>query len=32
VLSVETISGMGVKGLKENGVEGKFNYDIFDTL
>jgi hypothetical protein len=29
MISVETISGMGVK---ENGRGGEFKYDIFDTL
>jgi hypothetical protein len=26
--SIETIPGMGEKGIKENDGEGEFNYDI----
>jgi hypothetical protein len=29
---IETISGIGVEGLKENDGGGKFNYDIFNIL
>jgi hypothetical protein len=29
---VETIPGMGEKGIKKNGREGEFKYDVFDTL
>jgi hypothetical protein len=29
---VETIPGMGVGRIKENGGVGEFNYDIFDIL
>jgi hypothetical protein len=33
-VNVETIPGMGVRGIKENGDSGggEINYDIFDTL
>jgi hypothetical protein len=29
---VETILGMGEKGMKENGGGGEFKYNIFDIL
>jgi hypothetical protein len=29
---VETIPGMGGRGIKENDGGGAFKYDIFDTL
>jgi hypothetical protein len=32
MISVETIPGMGEKGMKENGGGGEFKYDIFDIL
>jgi hypothetical protein len=32
MLSVETIPGMGRRGIKENGGGGKFNYDVFDIV
>jgi hypothetical protein len=32
MIPVETIPGMGGRRIKENGGEGEFNYDIFDTL
>jgi hypothetical protein len=31
MISVETVSGLGVREIKENIGEGKFKYDIFDT-
>jgi hypothetical protein len=30
--NVETIPGMGEGGIKENGGENKFKYNIFDML
>jgi hypothetical protein len=32
MIPVETISGMGRGGIKENGGGGEFKYNIFDTL
>jgi hypothetical protein len=32
MIPVETIPGMGGRGIKENKVRGEFKYDIFDTL
>jgi hypothetical protein len=32
IIPVETFPGMGGEGIKERGGEGKFNYDIFDTI
>jgi hypothetical protein len=32
MISVETIPGMGGGGMKGNGGEGEFKYDIFDIL
>jgi hypothetical protein len=29
--SVETIPGIGERRMKENGIGGEFNYNIFDT-
>jgi hypothetical protein len=31
-IPVETISGMGAKGIKESGRGAEFKYDIFDIL
>jgi hypothetical protein len=30
--TVVTIPGMGEEGMKENGGEGKFKYDVFNIL
>jgi hypothetical protein len=30
--AAETIPGMGVRGMKENGGGSEFKYDIFDIL
>jgi hypothetical protein len=30
--TVETVPGMGGKGIKKNGREVEFTYDIFDIL
>jgi hypothetical protein len=32
MIPVETISQMEGGGIKENGWEGEFKYEIFDTL
>jgi hypothetical protein len=32
IILVETIAGMGGGGTKESCGEGKFKYDIFNTL
>jgi hypothetical protein len=32
MIPVESIVGMGGKGIKESGKGGEFKYDIFDTL
>jgi hypothetical protein len=32
IISVETVPGMGGEGMRENGGEGDFKYDIFDIL
>jgi hypothetical protein len=32
IISVETISRMGVGGIKKSGGGCEFNYGIFDTL
>jgi hypothetical protein len=32
MIPVETIPGMGVEGIKENGGGVEFKYDIFDIL
>jgi hypothetical protein len=32
MIPVETISGMGDKGIKENSRGSEFSYDIFDIL
>jgi hypothetical protein len=32
MISVETIPGMGMEGMKENGGGGEFKYDIFNIL
>jgi hypothetical protein len=29
---VETVPGMGERGIKENDGGGEFNYDVFDIL
>jgi hypothetical protein len=32
MIPVETISGMGERGIKESSGGSEFKYDIFDTL
>jgi hypothetical protein len=32
MICIETIPGMEGGGMKENGGEGEFKYDIFDIL
>jgi hypothetical protein len=32
MIPVETIQGMGDRGIQENGGEGEFKYDMFDIL
>jgi hypothetical protein len=32
LISVKTVQGMGRRGITENGGEGEFQFDIFDTL